>query len=105
MGYDRGSRMEGIRMSEEYGSDFITVTDEDGEEFVLEHLDTIEQGDALYMAFVPADMDEDHEDYGIVILRVLEENGEELLATVEDETELNAVYETFMKRLFEEEAQ
>ena len=29
-------------MSEEFGPDFITVTDEDGNEFELEHLDTIE---------------------------------------------------------------
>ena len=29
-------------MSEEFGPDFITVTDEDGGEFELEHVDTIE---------------------------------------------------------------
>ena len=29
-------------MSEEYGANFITVTDEDGNEFELEHLDTLE---------------------------------------------------------------
>ena len=29
-------------MSEEYGANFITVTDDDGNEFELEHLDTIE---------------------------------------------------------------
>ena len=29
-------------MSEEYGANFITVTDEEGNEFELEHLDTIE---------------------------------------------------------------
>ena len=28
-------------MSEEFGPDFITVTDEDGNEFELEHLDTL----------------------------------------------------------------
>ena len=30
-------------MSEEFGPDFITVTDEDGNDFELEHLDTLEQ--------------------------------------------------------------
>ena len=29
-------------MSEEFGPDFITVTDEDGNDFELEHLDTLE---------------------------------------------------------------
>ena len=32
-------------MSEEYGPDFVTVTDEDGNEFELEHLGTLEYRD------------------------------------------------------------
>ena len=89
-------------MSEEYGSDFITITDEDGNKFELEHLDTIEYGDDLYMAFLPADQ-EDSEDYGMIILKVIEENGEEILATVDDEDELNRVYDCFMEQLFSDE--
>ncbi len=90
-------------MSDEYGSDFITVTDEDGKEFELEHLGTLERQGTTYMAFVPADMDEDDEDFGIIILRVIEENGESLLADVDDEDELNAVYEQFIEELFDED--
>lgn len=41
-------------MSEEYGADFITITDEDGNEFELEHLETIEYNGQTYMAFFPA---------------------------------------------------
>ena len=89
-------------MSEEFGSDFITISDEDGNKFELEHLDTIEYGDDLYMAFLPAGP-EDSEDYGMVILKVIEENGEEILATVDDEDELNKVYERFMEQLFSDE--
>ena len=40
-------------MSEEYGADFITITDEDGNEFELEHLDTLEYNGETYMAFFP----------------------------------------------------
>ena len=40
-------------MSEEFGPDFITVTDEDGNEFELEHLDTLEHEGTIYMAFFP----------------------------------------------------
>ena len=43
-------------MSEEYGSDFISVTDDDGNSFELEHLDTLELDGETYMAFLPADM-------------------------------------------------
>lgn len=90
-------------MSDEYGSDFITVTDEDGQEFELEHLGTLERGGLTYMAFVPADMDEEDEDFGIIILRVEEQDGEQLLADVDNEDELNGVYEQFMEELFDED--
>ena len=52
-------------MSEEYGPDFVSVTDDDGNEFELD--------------------------------------GESLLADIDDEAELNAVYEKFMEELFEDE--
>lgn len=90
-------------MSEQYGNDFISITDDDGNEFELEHLDTIEYNGQMYMAFLPADMDEDHEDYGMIILKVIKENGEDILATVDDDTEMEAVYNTFMEQLFSEE--
>ena len=87
----------------DYGSDFISVTDDDGNEFELEHLDTIELEDRLYMAFLPADMDENDDDYGMVILEAVEENGEQILATVDNERELETVYSKFMQQLFDEE--
>ena len=90
-------------MSEEYGPDFITLTDDDGNEFELEHLGTLELNGTIYMSFVPADMDEDDEDFGLILLKVVEKDGEELLADIDDEAELDAVYEKFMEELFEDE--
>lgn len=90
-------------MSEEYGPDFITVTDEEGNEFELEHLGTLEHKGVEYMAFVPADMDEDDEDFGLILLQVVEENGEQLLADIDDEQLLNEVYDQFMEELFSDE--
>lgn len=90
-------------MSDQYGSDYITVTDDDGNEFELEHLDTIEHKGEMYMAFLPADMDEDNEDYGMIILKVIKENGEDILATVDDDREMEEVYNTFMAQLFNED--
>ena len=86
-------------MSDEYGHDYVTITDEDGNEFELEHLDTIELGGRIYMAFLPADMDEDDEDFGLVILRVTQKDGEEVLTTVDDGQELDSVFECFIERL------
>ncbi|MDR0839498.1 MAG: DUF1292 domain-containing protein [Oscillospiraceae bacterium] len=90
-------------MEKEYGDDFYTVTDDEGREFVLEHLDTIEKDGETYMAFAPADMDEEDPDFGMVILKVVEENGEEVFATIDDDAEKEAVYEKFMEQLFYDE--
>ena len=93
-------------MSEEYGPDFITVTDEDGNDIELEMLDALEHNGQTYMAFCPAveeGADEDSEEYGLVILKSIEENGEELLSTLDSDEELNTVYDLFMERLFEDE--
>ena len=86
-------------MSGDYGNDFVTITDDDGREYELEHLDTVEMNGGLYMAFLPADMDEDDDDFGIVILKVIAENDEEVFITVEDDKELESVYEVFIERL------
>ena len=91
-------------MSEEYGSDFVTMVDESGEEFVLEVLDTIDYNGKTYTAFLPADMDENDPDYGMVLLRnVIDENGEEVFDTIDDEAELDDVYNQFMRVLFDDE--
>lgn len=93
-------------MSESFGPDFITVTDEDGNEMELEYLDTLEYKGQTYLAFFPAveeGADEDSDDYGLIILKSLEENGEEILSTLDSDEEMDAVYEEFMKELFAEE--
>ena len=86
-------------MSDDYGNDFVTITDDDGNEFELEHLDIAEFNGELYMAFVPADMDEDDEDFGLIILKVVAQDDEDVFTTIDDESELNAVYELFIDRL------
>lgn len=92
-------------MSEEFGPDFITVTDEDGSEFELEHVDTIEYKGQVYMAFFPADTgeEEDDEDTGLIILKVVDVDGEEQLSTLDTEEELEEVYDQFMEALFQDE--
>lgn len=91
-------------MSEEYGGDFITIIDDEGQEFELEVLDTMDYNGETYMAFLPADMDENDPDYGIIILRsVLDEKGDEVFESIDDEEQLQDVYEHFMVLLFDDE--
>ena len=100
-------------MEELFGPDFITVTDEDGNDFELELVDSLEYQGVTYYAMFPAvesdeetgepkDVDLDDEEYGLVIMKAIEENGEELLSTPDSDEELEAVYQLFMDRLFEE---
>ena len=78
--------------------------DDDGQEFELELLDTMDYNGKTYTAFLPADMAEDDPDYGMIILRSqLDESGEELYESIDDEDELNDVYEHFMVLLFDDE--
>ena len=94
-------------MNEEFGPNFITVTDEDGNEIELELLDVLEHKGQTYMAFFPAvpeeEADEESEDYGMVILKSIKEDGEELLSTLDGEEELTEVYDLFMELLFQDE--
>ena len=90
-------------MEEEFGASFINITDDDGNEFELEHLGTIEYEGAEYMMFLPADMDENDPDYGFIILRVEEADGMEEFVSIDDEDELQAVYDRFMEELFADE--
>ncbi len=93
-------------MSEEFGPDFITVTDEDGNEFELEFVDTIEHKGQVYMAFFPAETDTDAEEDeadGLIILKSVEIDGEEQLSTLDSEAELEEVYDRFMEVLFQED--
>lgn len=93
-------------MSEDFGPTFITVTDEDGREIVLEFVDALEHDGQMYQALFPAETegeDEDDPDNGLVILKVIHEDGEDLLSTLDSDEELETVYELFMESLFDEE--
>lgn len=87
-------------MEDNFGPDFITVTDEDGNDIELELVDSLVYNGVPYLSFFPAESEE--EEPGLVILKVIEENGEELLSTPDTDEELNEVYDRFMEQLFAE---
>ena len=92
-------------MSEEFGPTFITVTDDEGNEIVLEFVDALEHNGQMYQAFFPAETEgeEDDPDNGLVILKVIHEDGEDLLSTLDSDEELEEVYDLFMESLFSDE--
>lgn len=89
-------------MSEEYGSDFISISDEEGNSYELEHVDSVEINGEYYLAFLPADISEDDERYGLIIMKSIEDDGEEVFI-VPDDDETQMAYERFMERLFADE--
>ncbi len=89
-------------MFDEFGSDFMTIVDEDGTEYELEILSTLEYNGETYLAVTPANADEDAQPE-VSILKSVEEDGEPILCAIEDEEELEAVYTLIMDQLYEEE--
>ncbi len=90
-------------MSQEERDDIVVLVGEDGEEVEFEHIDTIEMNDNEYVVLLPLEEQENEEVDEVVILKVdHNEDGEDSFVTVDDEDELNAVFEEFKTRMEEE---
>ena len=92
-------------MSEmEYTPDILTLEDEEGNESAFEVIDTMELDGKIYVALTPyfenpEDMlDGDAE---LVVLVSEEVDGEEFLASIDDDDEYERVGNIFMERLAE----
>ena len=70
-------------MEQQYGDDFISITDEDGKEYELEVLAELEHDGSRYLALVPAGSGDDE--------------------AIEDDAELEAVYSALMDLIYEDE--
>ena len=91
-------------MTDDFGSDFMTIVDEDGTEFELEILTTMEYNGFTYLAVIPADDSEDAGvKYEVSILKSVDEDGESILCAIEDDQELETVEKLIMDQLYEEE--
>ena len=90
----------------EFTPDILTLVDEDGVEREFEIIDAIETDDDRYVALVPY-FDNPQElidsDGELVILKVeTDEDGEEILSSIDDDDEYNFIADTFIKRLEED---
>lgn len=88
---------------EDYGPDIMTLVDEDGTEREFEVIDNLVTENNEYFALVPTETPDnlDSDDGELVILKVVEDNGEEFLEPIEDDDEFNEISEIFMDRLEE----
>lgn len=99
-------------MDDTFGPDFFSVEDEDGNTFELELIDTLEHNGIIYHAFYPAETENEDDEIteidaddesGLVLLKVMEENGEDILSSLDSDEEAEEVYELFMERFLAEE--
>ena len=88
---------------DQYGSDFLSIVDEDGNEYELEVLSTLEYNGCTYLAVIPAAQSAESLELEVSILKSTEEDGEAILSVIEDQEELEAVYDILMDSLYDEE--
>lgn len=94
----------------EMNPDIYTLVDEDGVEQAFELLDIMEIDDDRYFALIPyfeepAEAVEDDGDL-IILKSQMDENGDELMITIDDDDEYQRVGEIFLDKLaqiFEDE--
>ena len=86
-------------MADQYGSDYITITDDEGNEYELEVLTSLEYNGSTYLAAIPASEELEPE---VLIFKSSEEDGENILSFIDDEQELEAVNSSIMESLFQD---
>jgi uncharacterized protein YrzB (UPF0473 family) len=83
--------------------DVVVLIDENGEEVEFEHLDTVEMNGNEYVVLLPLEEQENEEVDEVIILKVEHnDEGDDSFITVDDEDELNEVFEEFKARMEEE---
>lgn len=90
-------------MENQFGSDYMTIVDEDGTEYELEVLSSIEYNGDTYLAVTLANDRDEAEEMEVNILKSVEEDGEPILCAIEDEQELETVYSLIMEQLYAED--
>ncbi len=86
----------------DFRPDVFTLTDEEGNEHEFELIDVMEVDGTQYYALVPYTEDPEaalEEDTELVILKVGEENGEEFLASIDNDEEYDRIGNMFIDRI------
>ena len=86
---------------ETFETEVYTLTDENGQENDFELIGSLDIDDQTYVALFPIENedDEDDDESGFVILKVVEEDGEDIFVSIDDEEEYDSVAEAFEDEL------
>ena len=91
-------------MSENYGNSLVSVLDDEGNEHQFELLDAIETDEGRYVALLPVYTEAEaalEDDGELVILEVVNDNGDDLLVPIEDDEVFETIADAFQERLEE----
>ena len=95
-------------MNSEFTPDLMTLIDDDGKEHVFEILDSLENEQGTFYALFPRNnennADNSELDSNYYIFEAIDDNGEQVLAEVEDQELLNSlagVFESHFEELYE----
>ena len=88
----------------DFQSEYYTLTDEDGNELQFEVIGSAELNGTMYYAMIPVDDQPEEEDvYEYVILKAeKDEDGEDVLVTIDDDDEFDDVADYFDDMLSDE---
>ena len=87
----------------EYTPELFELIDDKGNKKNFELIDAAELDGEQYFAMVPAIEDDDflNADCDLIFLKTIEENGEEILASIDDDDEFDRVSAFFLERMQE----
>ena len=88
---------------DEFGANYVTITDEDGNNYEMEILSRFFCDETEYVALTPADAADEEAELSVNILRVANDSGEELLDAITDEDEMQRAYDALMELVFEDD--
>ncbi|MBR3630662.1 MAG: DUF1292 domain-containing protein [Oscillospiraceae bacterium] len=90
----------------DYSPEIFTLTDEEGVEHEFELWDIIEADGAVYYGLIPHNEDAEtiiEEDTELVILKLISENGEDVLSTIDNDEEYERIGQMFLEKSFEDD--
>jgi len=93
-----------LEMDESEEAEIYTLTDEEGNESEYELLGRHDENGQSYVALVPVDeeLEDDEEEGSFIILKVVEQDGEEVFETIEDDDEFDRIADIFEDELMQD---
>ena len=92
-----------LRQDDLFDDEIFTLTDDEGKETDFSLLGSVTIEGVLYLALAPYEEEDNPDDSYLILKAELDENGDDILSTIEDDEEFDRVAEIFDDQLFSDE--